>query len=212
MTDRVYPSSKPITTTPIPTTTTLATAATTKPQQQQARYLYRLQPQYDNHHHRRINCYYCCFWSLFVLLALALLLAIASSTLYVLYHPQKPHFSITSLCIAKLNLTTNTLHSSPTASHLNSLFNLKLTSKNPNSHIVFFYDTITLMAFSTSFVQLANGSILAFVSNKNNETSFRAIMTESKDTTKEKKYNRKGGLFSFNVSEIVRFNFFFHSL
>ena len=65
------------------------------------------------------------------------------------------------------------------------------------------------MAFSTSFVQLANGSILAFVSNKNNETSFRAIMTESKDTTKEKKYNKKGGLFSFNVSEIVRFNFFF---
>ena len=96
MTDRVYPSSKPTTTTPIPTTTTLATAAATKPQQQQPRYPYRLQPQYGNRHHRRINCCYCCFWSLFVLLALALLLAIVGSTLYVLYHPQKPHFFITS--------------------------------------------------------------------------------------------------------------------
>ena len=194
MTDRVYPSSKPITTatnnnnttTPIPTTTTPATAATTKPQQQQPRYPYRPQPQYGNHHRRlsrrrRINCCCCCFWSLLVLLALALLLAIAGSALYVLYHPQNPHFSINSLRIAKLNLTAATSDSSPSAAHLNSLLNLTLTSKNPNSHIVFFYEPFTLTAFSTSSVQLANGSIPAFVSNKNNETSFRAILTESKD-------------------------------
>ncbi|KAK9991794.1 hypothetical protein SO802_026779 [Lithocarpus litseifolius] len=81
------------------------------------------------------------------LATLALLLAIAGFALYVLYHPQKPHFSITSLCIAKLNLTVATLNSSPSASHLNLLFNLTLTSKNPNSHIVFFYDLFTFTAF-----------------------------------------------------------------
>ena len=195
MTDRVYPSSKPITT-PIPTTTTPATVTATKPQQQQPHYPYHPQPQYDNHHchpsrRRRINCCCCCFWSLLVLLALALLLAIAGSALYVLYHPQKLHFSITFLHIAKLNLTAATSDFSPLTSHLNSLFDLTLTSKNPNSHIVFFYDPFTLIAFSTSSVQLVNGSIPAFVSNKNNETSFKAVLTKSKDTTKEKKYNIK---------------------
>jgi hypothetical protein len=72
---------------------------------------------------------------------------------YVLYRPQRPQFSITFLCIAKLDFTTN----SSLFSHLTLLLNLTFSSKNPNIHIVFFYDTFTLSMLSISnLVQLAN--------------------------------------------------------
>ncbi|GMY28869.1 NDR1/HIN1-like protein 13 [Fagus crenata] len=185
MTDRVYPSSKPTTTTTAAATaTTPGATATTKPQLRQP---YRPQPQYGNYHrrksHRRNHCCCCCFWTILILLALGLLAAIAGAAFYVLYRPQRPQFSISSLRIAKLNLTTD---SSSSTSHLNSLLNITLSSKNPNSHIVFFYDSFTLSVLSNSnSVQLANGSIPSFVSGKNNETNFRSVLTSSRDLDTE---------------------------
>lgn len=189
MTDRVYPSSKPTTngtaTATAVTNNGVAPAAAAKPQLRQP---YRPQPQYHNHRRRRSRsrrnlCCCCCFWSLLLLLALGLLAAIAGSALYVLYRPQRPQFWVSSLRIAKLNLTTSADSSS---SHLNSLFNLTLSSKNPNSHITFFYDPFTLACLSSSgSVQIANGSIPAFTSNKKNETNFRAILAASTDLDTE---------------------------
>ncbi|KAG2666030.1 hypothetical protein I3843_15G033500 [Carya illinoinensis] len=158
MTDRVYPSSKPTaingtTTAGVNNTTNPAAAAA--PGKPQLRQPYRRPPQYQNHRRRRSGrglCCCCCFWSLLVLLVVTLLVSI-------------------------LNLTTT----ADSSSHLSSLLNLTIFSKNPNSQITFFYEPFALSCLSSQSVQIANGSIPAFVSDKKNETTFRTILAVSRD-------------------------------
>jgi hypothetical protein len=192
MADRVYPSMKPTTNGTAPGVVSAngnvnAAAPASAAKQPQLRHPYRPQPQYHGHRRRRSRRNLCCccfFWSLLLLLALGLLASIAGAALYVLYRPQRPQFWVSSLRIAKLNLTTAADSSS---SHLTTLLNLTLSSKNPNSHITFFYDPFALscLTASSGSVQLANGSIPAFTSDKKNETSFRAILTTSADLDTE---------------------------
>lgn len=143
---------------------------------------YRPPPQYNRRrrHGRSLYCC-CCFWTILTILILALIAAIFGTVLYLLYHPHKPEFSITSLRIAKLNLTT----SPDSTSHLNTLFNLTLMVKNPNNHVVYSFDAFTITAFSGEGVQIGNGSISAFTADKNNETTFRAILSDSQDLDTE---------------------------
>ncbi|KAL5559438.1 hypothetical protein UlMin_035649 [Ulmus minor] len=179
MTDRVYPSSKPITNgtsagAPAGAPATVNPTAT-KPQ---LRPPYRPQAQYHHRRHRRSNrniCCCCCFWSIVVLVALALLAAIAGAAVYVLYRPHRPEFTVTSLRISKLNLTTA---SDSSSSHLATLFNLTISSKNPNNHLTFFYDPFTITSFAND-VQIGNGSIPAFASEKKNDTAFRGVIVSS---------------------------------
>ncbi|KAB1219812.1 Protein YLS9 [Morella rubra] len=199
MTDRVYPSSKPTATNG---TTTAAANTATKPTangKPPLRQPYRQPPQY--HHRRRRSrrsiCCRCCFWTILLLLLLALLVGIAGAVLYALYHPQRPQFSVSSLRISTLNVTTSADSSS---SHLTSLLNVTLFSKNPNSHITFFYDPFTLSCLSSSSVEIANGTIPAFFSDTKNETTFRTILRESRDldtdsvTSLRSDLKRKGGV------------------
>ncbi|KAF5467985.1 hypothetical protein F2P56_012183 [Juglans regia] len=180
MTDRVYPSSKPTSINGTATAGVNNTTTPAAPVKPQLRQPYRHPPQYHNHRRRRSRrglCCCCCFWSLLVFLVVTLLVSIAGVALYVIYHPQRPQFSVTSLRISKLNLTTT----ADSSSHVSSLLNLTLFSKNPNSQITFFYDPFVLSCLSSHSVQIANGSIPAFVSDKKNETTFRTILAASRD-------------------------------
>ncbi|GMN36002.1 hypothetical protein TIFTF001_005676 [Ficus carica] len=185
MTDRVHPSSKPTAngngnvngTVPAAAPNGATNPAATKPQLRQP---YRPQPQYQHRRRRRSGrgiCCCCCFWSILILLGLALLAAIAGAAVYVLYHPHRPQFTVTSLRIARLNLTTA---SDSSSSHLTTLLNLTIASKNPNSHVIFFYDPFSLTCSSNS-VQIGNGTIPSFISDKKNETTFRTIVSASLD-------------------------------
>ncbi|XP_061374984.1 NDR1/HIN1-like protein 13 [Gastrolobium bilobum] len=154
------------------------------------RQVYRPQSHYNRRQrsHRNLCCC-CCFWTILTVLAVALLAAIAGAAIYVLYRPHRPEFSITNLRIAKMNLTT----SSDSPSHLTTLFNLTLIAKNPNNHLVFFYDPFTVTAFSDS-VQIGNGSLTAFTSDKNNQTSLRAILSGSQDLDTDSLTSLRSGL------------------
>ncbi|GAU31320.1 hypothetical protein TSUD_315300 [Trifolium subterraneum] len=154
------------------------------------RQVYRPQSQYNRR--RRSNrslCCCCCFWTILTVLAAALLVAIVGAGLYVLYHPRQPQFSITNLRIVKMNLKTST--DSP--SHLTTLFNLTLIAKNPNNHLVFFYEPFTVTAFSDS-VQIGNGSLPAFNSDKNNQTSLRSVLSNSQDLDTDSLTSLRSGL------------------
>ncbi|CAL5204856.1 unnamed protein product [Lathyrus oleraceus] len=154
------------------------------------RQVYRPQSQYNRR--RRSNrslCCCCCFWTILTVLAAALLVAIVGAALYVLYHPHQPEFSITNLRIAKMNLKTST--DSP--SHLTTLFNLTLIAKNPNNHLVFFYEPFIVTAFSDS-VQIGNGSLPAFDSGKNNQTSLRSVLSDSQDLDTDSLTSLRSGL------------------
>ncbi|KAK7283202.1 hypothetical protein RIF29_12573 [Crotalaria pallida] len=154
------------------------------------RQVYR--PQSHYHRRQRSNrnlCCCCCFWSILTLLAVALLAAIVGAALYVLYRPHRPEFSVTNLRIAKMNLTT----SPDSPPHLATLFNLTLIAKNPNNHLTFFYDPFIVTVFSNS-VTIGNGSLTAFVSDKNNQTSVRSIVSGSTDLDTESLTSLRSGL------------------
>ncbi|KAM7259296.1 hypothetical protein ACFE04_015037 [Oxalis oulophora] len=175
MSDKVFPSAKPAS-----NDTINPTATTTKNGSHllnpTSRIPYRPSQSRQGHRrHSRSFCKVCCFWSFLVLLLLALLAAISGSILYLLYHPHRPEFTVNSLRISRLNLTVN---SDSSVSHLSTLFNLTVTSKNPNSHITFKYDDfIITCTTSNSDVFIGNGSIPAFVSGNKNQTSFRTIIS-----------------------------------
>ncbi|CAL0327131.1 unnamed protein product [Lupinus luteus] len=148
----------------------------------------------QSHYHRRQRsnrsiCCCCCFWTILTLLAVALLAAIIGAALYVLYRPHRPEFSVTNLRIAKMNLTT----SSDSPSHLTTLFNLTLIAKNPNNHLIFFYEPFTVTVFSNS-VAIGNGTLPSFESNKNNQTSVRSIVSGSMDLDTESLSSLRSGL------------------
>ncbi|CAL0319075.1 unnamed protein product [Lupinus luteus] len=154
------------------------------------RQIYRPQ----SHHHRRQRsnrnlCCCCCFWTILTLLAVALLAAIVGAALYVLYRPNRPEFSVTNLRIAKMNLTT----SSDSPSHLNTLLNLTLIAKNPNNHLIFFYEPFTVTVFSNS-VAIGNGTLPSFESGKNNQTSVKSIVSGSMDLDTESLNSLRSGL------------------
>ncbi|KFK25450.1 hypothetical protein AALP_AA8G116700 [Arabis alpina] len=195
MTDRVFPASKPPTTNGVPSATTVPPppAPTTvngngttnqKPQVYipSNRQIYRPQPYSRHHHHqsrpscKRICCC-CCFWSILIILILALVTAIAATAMYVIYHPRPPSFSVPSLRIGRVNLTTS---SDSSLSHLNSFFNFTLLSENPNNHLTFRYDPFTVTVKSAkSGVVVGNGTVPAFISENRNKTSFRGVIATS---------------------------------
>lgn len=154
------------------------------------RQVYRPQSQHNRRHRSNRNlCCCCCFWTILTALAVAFLAAIVGAALYVLYRPHRPEFSITNLRIAKMNLTT----SADSPSHLTTLFNLTLIAKNPNNHLIFFYEPFTVSTFSDS-VFIGNGSLPAFDSDKNNQTSLRAVLSGSQDLDTESLTSLRSGL------------------
>ncbi|OMO66941.1 putative leucine-rich repeat receptor-like protein kinase [Corchorus capsularis] len=136
MSDRVFPASKPAAAAAPPaanggtggapaggaTTTATANGGTTKSHlyNPTSRLPYRPQPHHRRHHHRprRNYCCCCCFWTILIILILALLVAITGTVLYVLYRPHRPSFTLASLRINRLNLTTAADSSS---SHLSTM-------------------------------------------------------------------------------------------
>lgn len=176
MSDRVFPSSKPAA-----NGNGTVSAAAPPPVKPPLRPPYRPQPHARRHHHRprRSYCCCCCFWTILVILILALLAAIAATALYVLYRPHRPEFSVPSLRLHRLNLTSS---ADSSTNHVATLLNFTVTSKNPNSHITFYYDPFVISALSSSDVFLGNGTVPGFFSDKKNQTFLKnAVVSGSID-------------------------------
>ncbi|TYH60633.1 hypothetical protein ES332_D08G308200v1 [Gossypium tomentosum] len=99
--------------------------------------------------------------------------AITGTVLYVLYRPHRPSFTLASFRIHRLNLTTS---ADSASSHLSTLFNLTISSKNPNAYLSFSYDPFTVSCVSSDGdVFLGNGTLPAFFSGSKIETTFRGV-------------------------------------
>lgn len=208
MTDRVYPASKPNGT--AAPAAAANPAATANPPQfpppkshlyNPMRHPYRPNPAlHARHNHRRCTgrrCFcLCCFWSALVFLCLLLLLAITGAALYVLYRPQRPAFSISSLKLSQFNLTT----SPDDSTRITSKVNFTVSSKNPNKKITFYYNPITINLYSSQ-VLIANGTFSNFTSSPGDVTiihSTLALTSEVLDadsvTSLRSDLRRKNGL------------------
>ncbi|PIA64315.1 hypothetical protein AQUCO_00100060v1 [Aquilegia coerulea] len=178
MADRVYPSSKPILNPPPQTlngTTMPTTNNPTFPQTKAQLYgatrpPYRPQPK--PRRRRRSCCCACFLWTTLLIIALLLIIAIAGAVFWVLYHPQRPSFSVKTLRITQFNITTPK-NSSPL---LLSKLNLTITSRNPNKKLVFIYNPISV-SLKSNDIDVGNGSFPSFVHGKKNTTDLKFFIT-----------------------------------
>uniref|UniRef100_A0A0A9GNF2 Late embryogenesis abundant protein LEA-2 subgroup domain-containing protein n=1 Tax=Arundo donax TaxID=35708 RepID=A0A0A9GNF2_ARUDO len=180
MADRVYPSGKP---NPPPAAAAAAAAngggaaagsfPAPKPQMYQ-RPIYRPQAPAKRRRGRSCRCSFCCCfcWALLVLILLALLAAVAGGAFYLLYRPQRPSFTVSSVRLAELNLT-----SSATAPVLTDSITLTVTAKNPNKKVVYLYDDFTFSAATAANgVPLGDGAVPGFVHEAGNTTVLTATL------------------------------------
>ncbi|KAF5466445.1 hypothetical protein F2P56_016371 [Juglans regia] len=168
MTDRVYPSSKPATNGAAPAPN--GTFPATKSQLYGAtRPAYRPQPHHRRRHGRSCWCS-CCLWLTLTFLFLILLVAIAGAIFYVVYRPHRPSFSVTSLKVSYLNVTSS--------STLNSKFDLSVAAENPNKKLVYTYDPIAISILSND-IDIGEGTVPSFVHGKKNTTLLKSAITSS---------------------------------
>jgi Late embryogenesis abundant protein len=146
-------------------------------------------PSRSRYRSRRNWCCTCCLWFTLLLIGLVFLAAIAAGVLYVLYHPRKPTFNVTSLRLINLNVSSS-------SDLLSARLNFTVTARNPNQKISFSYGDVSISTFSGS-VDLADGSIPAFMLDPNNvsiipvslSSSGRSIdPSEATDLMKKKTY------------------------
>ncbi|KAK9102565.1 hypothetical protein Sjap_019819 [Stephania japonica] len=169
MTDRIYPSAKPAgAVAPASANGTNPSFPATKAQLYGAsRPPYRPQPKPQRY--RRSCCCSCILWTIILLIALVFLVAIAGAIFWVLYRPQRPNFSVTTLRFAQFNVT----RSKDGSSRLNSKLDLAVSTRNPNKKIVFGYDPITV-SVSSNGVGIGDGTVPAFVHERKNTTLLKA--------------------------------------
>ncbi|CAN8312394.1 unnamed protein product [Cochlearia groenlandica] len=171
--DRVYPASKPPGVVNGGGGTTNPTFPATKSQIYSAnRPAYR-PPANRRRSHGRGCCCRCCCWTIFVIILLILLIAAASAVVYLIYRPQRPTFTVSSLKISSLNLTS--------ATHLTTAISLSVVARNPNRNVRFDYDDtgITIyrsVAGDDDDVVIGKGSIGSFVHGKKNTTVLRSTV------------------------------------
>lgn len=156
MADRVYPSARPAGAA-VNGAGNPSFPATKAQLYSNARPAYRPQPR-----RRRSRCCSCCLWFTVAILVLLLLIGIAGVIFYVIYRPREPSFSVTSLKLSYLNLTSS-------SSQLNSKFDLTVTARNPNKKLVYLYDPISISIYSGD-LDIGDGVIPAFVHGKKNTT------------------------------------------
>ncbi|GLT55967.1 hypothetical protein SLA2020_290450 [Shorea laevis] len=170
MADRVYPSSKPV---GANGTTVAAKTPTFPPTKAQiygasTRPLY--QPQPTRHRRRRRSC--CCsfcLWFTLVIIVLIILAAVAGAIVYVLYRPQRPSFTVSSLKISTFNLTA--------ASRLTTKINLNISAKNPNKKLVYIYNPVSVSLTTADDIDVGDGSLPSFVHPTKNTTLLKVAIT-----------------------------------
>ncbi|CAN7134136.1 NDR1/HIN1-like protein 6 [Brassica rapa] len=169
--DKVYPASKP----PVAVnggTTANPTFPATKAQLYSAnRPAYR-PPAPRRRTHSRGCCCRCCCWTIFVIILLIVLVAAASAVVYLIYRPQRPSFSVSSLKVSSLNLTS--------AAHLATAISLSVVARNPNKNVGFSYDVADITVYRVSpgddDVVIGKGSIASFVHGKKNTTLLKSTV------------------------------------
>ncbi|XP_031285851.1 NDR1/HIN1-like protein 13 [Pistacia vera] len=114
----------------------------------------------------------CCRFFCFTLLTLILLLAIASGIFYLVFRPESPHYSINSISIKPLNLSSSSSRISPQ-------FNISVTANNPNNHIGIYYEKDSSVEAYYQDVILCDGVLPWFYQPKNNVTVFNVDLKGS---------------------------------
>uniref|UniRef100_A0ACD5U7G8 Uncharacterized protein n=1 Tax=Avena sativa TaxID=4498 RepID=A0ACD5U7G8_AVESA len=202
MADRVYPAAKP---NPPPAMANgNGNGLPPKPQMYQ-RPIYRPQGAAKSRRGRSCRCSFCCTfcWALLLVVLLALVAAAAGGAFYVLYRPQRPSFSVSSVRLTSFNLST-----SATAPVLTDTIKLTVTAKNPNKKLVYFYDDFSFSAATAANgVPLGDATVPGFAHQAGNTTVFTATIAAAAVTVDPSGAGsdlKKSGAFSVSVDADTR--------
>ncbi|KAG8067434.1 hypothetical protein GUJ93_ZPchr0005g14335 [Zizania palustris] len=167
--------------------------------------IYRPQAPAKRRRGRSCRCSFCCCfcWALLVVILLALVAAVAGGAFYLLYRPHRPSFTVSSVRLTALNLS-----SSATAPVLTDSIQLTVTAKNPNKKLVYLYDDFSFSAATaTNGVPLGDGSVPGFAHAAGNTTIFTATIAASSvsvDPNGASSDIKKSGSFSVAVNAETR--------
>ncbi|XP_052154709.1 NDR1/HIN1-like protein 13 [Oryza glaberrima] len=208
MADRVYPAAKP---NPPPAMANAggggATASFPAPKSQMyQRPIYRPQEAAAKRRRgRSCRCSFCCCfcWALLVVILLALVAAVAGGAFYLLYRPHRPSFTVSSVKLTALNLS-----SSPTSPSLTDSIQLTVTAKNPNKKVVYLYDDFSFSASTAAnAVPLGAATSPGFTHDAGNTTVFTATIAANAvavDPASAASDIKKSGAFSVAVDAETR--------
>ncbi|KAI6702881.1 hypothetical protein NL676_012017 [Syzygium grande] len=132
----------------------------------------RPQPKKSRRHRRGCCCCRCCLWTTVALLVL-LLIVTATASFYVLYRPHRPTFTVTSLRISYINITSSSSTNS-------SKFDLTVSARNPNSKLVHICSPISVSVLSADgVVDLGDATIPSFLHGKKNTTVLKTSIASN---------------------------------
>lgn len=126
---------------------------------------------------KRNVCRCCCIWLSLIVLSLLLLLGIAGVILYFIYKPQEPHFSVNTLQIPRLTVTT----SKSGDTNLNSQVSVQIQATNPNKAVTFFYEESKVSVMMDK-VSLGEGTYPAFFQGDQNITVLKISNVKAMNT------------------------------
>jgi len=127
-----------------------------------------------------------------LLLALLLVVGIAGLVVWVIYRPELPKISVTSVQIPMFTLAKN-------SQYLTYEFILKLRAWNPNKKVSFIYDDFTVK-LSSGDVDIGDGSVPGFFHGTGNTTAVMAdlkrqnMALDASDAKKLKSAKSKGNI------------------
>ncbi|EOA22952.1 hypothetical protein CARUB_v10003689mg [Capsella rubella] len=141
--------------------------------------IYRVPPPENAHRYeylsrrktKQSHCRRCFCYSLAALLILLFLAALVLGVLFLVYGPHKPRYSVSTLTVTGINLTS----SSP----ISPVFGVKLRSQNVNSKLVLIYGLGSEAEVFYDGIKLGNGEFTAFKQPANNVTLIETVLKGS---------------------------------
>ena len=131
--------------------------------------------QYTRRKNPRSSCCCCLCWLIGLLLILVILLGITAGVLYLIFRPEAPDYTINSVAIKGINLTSLAL--STTA--FSPEFDVAVRANNPNDKIGIYYEKDSSVEIYYNDVSLCSGSLPAFFQPSNNITVFQTLLKAS---------------------------------
>ncbi|XP_061352030.1 NDR1/HIN1-like protein 13 [Gastrolobium bilobum] len=130
--------------------------------------------QYTRRKHRQSRCCCCFCWLIGLIFILIVLLGIAAGVLYLVFRPKAPNYTIDSIAIRGINVTSL----SSTAA-ISPEFDVTVRADNPNKKIGISYETDSSAEIFYNDVRLCNGALPAFFQPSNNVTVFETSLKGS---------------------------------
>ncbi|KAI9100939.1 hypothetical protein K1719_024063 [Acacia pycnantha] len=132
----------------------------------------RRQSHYARRKSRRCSCLCCLIGLIFILVVL---LAIAACILLLVFRPKAPYYTIDSIAVKGVNLTSVAAASSV----ISPEFDVTVSANNSNNKIGIYYLTDSSVEVYYKEVMLCNGTSPAFYQPSNNVTVFQTVLKGS---------------------------------